>query len=124
MKNEFVVSAMAERLEERCLLSSTAQLVQDINTVPITAGSVPSNLIDINGTLYFTASTSTTGSELWKSDGTAAGTVFVAEIAIPGGSNPGNLTDVNGRLFFTATDDTHGRELWLFAPASCRPLRR
>jgi ELWxxDGT repeat protein len=67
----------------------------------------------VNGTLFFTADDGTTGDELWRSDGTAAGTVLVKDIA-PGASesHPGFLTNVNGTLFFTAEDGTHGRELW------------
>src|SRR5262249_54185657 len=56
--------------------------------------------------------------ELWKSDGTAAGTVMVKDI-IPGGagSNPGGaygyiFTNVNGTLYFSADDGAHGQELW------------
>ena len=50
-----------------------------------------------------------TARELWKSDGTAAGTVLVKDINPgSGGSYPGDLTDVNGTLFFTADDGTHG----------------
>ena len=45
------------------------------------------------------------GMELWKSDGTAAGTVLVKDIN-PGtaSSIPSFLTNVNGTLFFTAND--------------------
>ena len=54
--------------------------------------------------------------ELWKSDGTAAGTVMVKDIE-PGvgaasGSQPFFLTNLNGTLFFSAYDDAHGVELW------------
>jgi ELWxxDGT repeat protein len=50
---------------------------------------------------------------LWKSDGTAAGTVLVKDIR-PGtdGSSPTNLTDVDGALFFSAYTAVAGRELW------------
>ena len=67
----------------------------------------------MNGTLFFTANDGTNGRELWKSDGTAAGTVLVKDIN-PGiaGSNPDNLTAVDDRLFFAANDGTNGDELW------------
>ena len=35
-----------------------------------------------NGTMYFQASTNSTGTELWKSDGTAAGTSMVKDIRL------------------------------------------
>jgi len=59
------------------------------------------------------AAESSTGGELWKSDGTVAGTVLVKDIR-PGidGSFPGLLTKVNGLLYFTADDGATGRELW------------
>ena len=55
---------------------------------------------------------STNGSELWKSDGTAVGTVLVKDIWIGNSSNPNRLTDVNGTLFFRADNGTNGEELW------------
>ena len=39
-----------------------------------------SNLTNVNGTLFFTANDGTHGIELWKSDGTAAGTMMVKDI--------------------------------------------
>jgi ELWxxDGT repeat protein len=86
-------------------------VVKDIN--PGIASSNPQNLADVGGTLYFWGSELIHGGELWKSDGTEAGTVLVKDI-YPGngGSAPANLTDVNGTLFFTALDPTHGVELW------------
>ncbi|BCG62594.1 MAG: hypothetical protein methR_P0240 [Methyloprofundus sp.] len=51
--------------------------------------------------------------DLWKTDGTLAGTVVVKNI---GETNVGYtdwyLTNVNGTLFFRANDGTHGWELW------------
>lgn len=56
----------------------------------------------VNDVLYFNASTDKYGEELWKTDGTSAGTVLVKNISYgSGGSEPGFLTNVNGELFFT-----------------------
>lgn len=66
-----------------------------------------------NNTLYFNGSISGFGTELWKSDGTVAGTKMVKDIYPGGGSSsPYNLIDFNGKLFFTATDNLHGNEPW------------
>ncbi|MDB5334442.1 MAG: hypothetical protein JWN70_61 [Planctomycetaceae bacterium] len=66
-----------------------------------------------SGALYFSASDAAGGRELWKSDGTAAGTVLVKDIR-PGTSSsfPVELTNVNGTVFFNATDGLTGPELW------------
>jgi ELWxxDGT repeat protein len=62
---------------------------------------------------YFVAGTPTTGAELWKTDGTSAGTSMVRDIR-PGSESSGIkfLTNVNGTLFFGATDGANGYELW------------
>ncbi len=68
----------------------------------------------IDGTLYFAASGSdSTGTELWGSDGTAAGTTLVKDL-LPGpeGSYPSGFTLSGDNLFFSASDGVHGTELW------------
>jgi len=74
----------------------------------------PSNLTDVNGTVFFSAWSSANGRELWKSDGTHDGTVLVKDIYSGAGldSQPGRLTNVNGALFFVANDGSSGAELW------------
>jgi len=89
-------------------------LVMDINpgvSASFTTGFF--NVTTVNGTLFFMAQDASHGFELWKSDGTAAGTTMVADINPGAGSSaPQFLTNVNGTLFFTANDVTHGFELW------------
>jgi ELWxxDGT repeat protein len=68
---------------------------------------------DVNGTAFFGVRSLDADAELWKSDGTAAGTTLVKQIeGSTRSSQLANLTNVNGTLFFAAYDDTHGRELW------------
>jgi ELWxxDGT repeat protein len=69
-------------------------------------------LTNVNGTVYFSGNDGANGQELWKSDGTAAGTVMVKDINPGGDSSPGFFTNFNGTFFFAAADGVHGRELW------------
>ncbi|MFQ5515000.1 MAG: ELWxxDGT repeat protein [Myxococcota bacterium] len=70
------------------------------------------SLTNLNGTLIFVATTPPTGTELWKTDGTEAGTVLLKDINPgPDWSVPTELTVANGRLFFIANDGTSGVEL-------------
>ena len=65
------------------------------------------------GNLYFVAADPAHGSELWRSDGTAAGTVLVKDIRPgPGSSRISSLTAIGDRVFFAADDGVHGSELW------------
>lgn len=86
-------------------------LLKDIN--PGNAGSSYFNSSNINGVLYFRPDDGIHGDELWKSNGTAAGTVLVKDIN-PGaaGSELQEFTNVNGVLYFRANDGVHGTELW------------
>jgi ELWxxDGT repeat protein len=78
-----------------------------------TDDSSPSRLVVLNGSALFAASDGVAGAELWKSDGTSAGTMLVADIRPgPDSSAPFLLTRVGGTVFFTADDGTNGAELW------------
>src|SRR5437867_7382248 len=68
----------------------------------------PSELVDVNGTLFFSAYVGS-GYELWKSDGTAAGTVLVKDFSPDSdGRRPSQLVNANGTLFFA----DRGYGLW------------
>ncbi len=86
------------------------ELVKDVNT---SGDGSPSDFTVIGTSLYFRATDSSHGTELWKSDGTAAGTVLVKDINLgTGHSSPSNLAAVGSTLYFAATNGTNGRELW------------
>jgi ELWxxDGT repeat protein len=67
----------------------------------------------MGGRVYFVATTSQTGAELWTTDGTSAGTYLVRDIR-PGAesSNIENMVTDGTRLYFGADDGEHGWELW------------
>ncbi|MFO0999029.1 MAG: hypothetical protein U0936_01720 [Planctomycetaceae bacterium] len=102
--------------------SGVAEMVDDaipgggIN--PGEESSNPSQLTNVNGTLYFSANDGTNGEELWRIN--SSGVAEVVENAIPGGgispgssdSQPNYLTNVNGTLYFNASDGVNGHELW------------
>jgi trimeric autotransporter adhesin len=92
-------------------------LLKDINT-----GSASSSNLTISqyvfipmGThVYFAAGNFAIGTELWKSDGTAAGTVLVKDVA-PGTSSGINFMKAaahNGKIYFAASGASGGTELW------------
>jgi ELWxxDGT repeat protein len=93
-------------------------LVRDINP---TAGAGapgprrgPSQLTAVSDrAVYFAANDGSSGYELWRSDGSAAGTQRLLDIN-PGAasSHPRDLIVRGNFLYFTASDDTNGRQLW------------
>ena len=113
-----------EALEPRRMLA--AVLVKDIQTE--TASSFPAGYTVVGSVAYFAADDGVNGRELWRTDGTAAGTRLVKDInpapatyglngeqfdgANTGSSSPSGLVNVNGTLFFFASDGTRGYELW------------
>src|SRR6218665_221181 len=70
----------------------------------------------MGGYLYFSAqSSSSTGYELWRTNGTAGGTTLVKDIYPGGGdSYPNHLKNINGTLYFWARYNGGGGsyELW------------
>ncbi|HEX4496519.1 MAG TPA: ELWxxDGT repeat protein [Thermoanaerobaculia bacterium] len=71
------------------------------------------NFAVLGTTVFFLEDDSVHGVELWKTDGTAAGTALVKDIC-PGAcwAWPQSLTVWNGAVYFSADDGIHGREPW------------
>ena len=72
----------------------------------------PDNLIDFNGTIYFSANGgSEKGIKLWKVDETGT-PVLVIDINPTGSSFPQGFTNINGTLYFNAKTDENSFNLW------------
>lgn len=88
-------------------------------TFLLSAGTaVASPMVTLGNQVFFAGDDRFTGVELWKTDGSVAGTVLVKDIApgvrfgyVPYSSYTYNLTVSNGTLYFAASDGAQ-RELW------------
>ena len=68
----------------------------------------------VGSVVYFTANDGVHGAELWKSNGTSAGTTLVADLDLTDRTrySPEYLTAAGGSLFFTRKTETTGQESW------------
>jgi len=94
-------------------------IVKDIytGTLSAIAAAPPSNyyFTNINDTVFFGATDGTSGQELWKTDGTSAGTVMVGDINPGAGdSKPLWFTKINNTIYFSAESTTSDAELWKY----------
>lgn len=94
-----------------------ARLLADVSDRPLDHPSrllLPPSTVVLDGVSYFSHDDGVAGQELWRSDGTEAGTWRVRDIC-PGRcwGNVQEITVVGDRLFFSADDGVHGQELWL-----------
>ena len=82
-------------------------------TSPGGAARIPGLLTNVSGTLFFAANDGTNGTELWESNGTAAGTRHGGRHQSAAGRLIPATSDQRQRmLFFTANDGVHGYQLW------------
>ncbi|MCU1347178.1 MAG: hypothetical protein JWO56_208, partial [Acidobacteria bacterium] len=97
--------------------AATARLVKDINPNGSSSDGTPFRAA-LNGLLIFTADDGTHGKELWRSDGTAEGTLLLKDIrpgsgdAIVTGISEQPFVVLGSRFYFAANDGVHGAELW------------
>jgi ELWxxDGT repeat protein len=102
--------------------SANPTLLRDVNTtaprqasgLTLTPALTPfvTSIVASGGVAYFNGTDPVRGAELWRTDGTAAGTSRVADINPFGSSFPNNLVDAGGTLFFFADNGSDGFHLW------------
>jgi len=91
--------------------ASSQSMVIDANT---SGGAGISLMTDANGVLYYKGNDGIHGKELWKSDGTEAGTNMIIDL-YPGGDGS-ELYEIcysGGNVFFYAKSDDTGGALWV-----------
>lgn len=91
----------------------------DINTSVI-KNSNPSNLYSYGNSLYFIATDSTHGTELWSMDASSTFPKRLTDI-MPGTKNSlyyglKTVAVLNNIVYYTANDSSHGAELWFYYP--------
>ncbi len=82
-------------------------------TITMDTVTVNSTFLELNGLIYFSGSSNNYGNELWKSNGTAAGTSMVLDL------NPGSNSGViaapivyNAKIYMRCNNPIYGDEYW------------
>ena len=107
--------ALCEPCEARRLMAGMA--AEDLGVAlsdDRSTGGVPDpRMAAVGDVLYFAGRTADEGEELWRSDGTAAGTRMVTSIYYgTASSRPHWLTELGGVLYFVAGSDGNEGSLW------------
>ena len=92
--------------------AGTVEFVDMAAALTIPANGVFSDYAILGTEMYFSA-VGAGGQELWKTNGTAAGTQLVFDINTgTADSSPAGFSTFNGFVYFAATTTISGRELW------------
>ncbi|MCA2906031.1 ELWxxDGT repeat protein, partial [Microcystis sp. M042S1] len=84
-----------------------------IDVVTGSGSSSPQNFTNVNGTVFFTATNSANGTELWKLDA-SGNPVLVKDIRTGSNtSSPSRLFAIGNTLYLTADNGINGVELWV-----------
>lgn len=99
-------------LTEPYVTDGTTKGTQLLKNIHPTGNSDAECFFEFNNEIYFRANDGTNGSELWKSNGTEAGTVMVRDIRTgAAGSFPHNFVSFKNHLYFLAQGSVFA-ELW------------
>lgn len=91
--------------------AESTRLVADL--CPGDCSSVPVELTALGDLFLFVTAGRDVEHQVWRSDGTAAGTFPITEACSACSSAPGGLLAAGGRVYFTADDGVHGPEPWV-----------
>jgi ELWxxDGT repeat protein len=95
----------------RTLLSNPRKPGFRLNLLGQLAG--PRAFFDLDGTLLFQGDDGATGAELWRSDGTPAGTTLLKDLQPgPYSSLPAEITRAGSTVFFRSDAGTQHEKLW------------
>src|SRR5688572_15637320 len=87
------------------------RLVKDIN--PGNDDSFAEMFVPFNGAVYFRATDGAHGTELWRTDGTTAGTQMVTDLrAGPANGFPDEITVAGGSLYFNGYTEANGSKVF------------
>jgi ELWxxDGT repeat protein len=102
--NTIIMNAYTAQYPQGCMVFIDENLISNEIATRI---AVETDYAEFNGIIYFSGYESSTGNELWRTDGTPNGTWLISDI-LPGamGSSPDNLTWCGSKLYFTANSGT------------------
>ena len=92
--------------------SGSVYLVDEASSSVLNSNA-PTCITPLGSSVLYAATESTHGNELWRSDGTLAGTVLVKDInSGTSDSSPASLKCMGAYVYMAAYEPTHGCELW------------
>ena len=116
----FAFDQTASHLMTIAIPGTAPEVLADLTPTPpvsqyYTAPCAQDRTAVMNGSVYFAAQQNgSSGYELWKTDGTAGGTVALTSLSAANPSSvPCYLTTVGNRVYFTTTTVASGNELWV-----------
>src|SRR5688500_3712984 len=96
-----------EPLEDRRMLAGDFELIKDVNVQPASYSSFPRKFVALDDITLFIATTASEGIELWRTDGTPAGTTLVKDVnhgAANGVAGTVPMAAFNGAVYFQGVD--------------------